>query len=283
MPRLRLMANVLQQLRRRRAYIDFITTVQHSAPREAHLALEIERLSRTWMLVDNLLGVYTVVANQMNLRTTAARFQVARLVSQEVETPPPSFFDRVWLYEALREGILSGEIRVRDVTPVEYMSSLQPLLDRTIGRLTARYAAQRRFRQRYEALAMSHRHGRVAFQLAITSRQDVETVNISFDPTTDRVIAIRPSVDEAGTTVVDELTADDAYHDEIENVLEITTGDIENYAHVISAIETAAPGFLEMLEHGSTRRPGPRPPWILLAAPYDEEELRVATGFTEGS
>jgi hypothetical protein len=128
---------------------------------------------------------------------------------------------------------------------------------------------------------MAHRHGRATFNLAFDRTQDGETTNIIIRHSTDRATVIR-SRDRSKPTLVHELTFDDAYQAETAAVLQVTTADIANYTRLVTEIEAGIPAFLAAIEHGDNRSYIGTLPYILLAAPYADEELPIAAGFVQG-
>jgi len=281
-PRFRLMSNVLVQLERRRTYTQTITTLIPTSPPEATSALELERLSRTWMLVDNLLGVYTVIAKQLNLRIPEHRINVSKQLRDEPVPPTRDYLERIWLFPTLREGITSGGIKPKDITPTDYLAKLEPLIDRTIQRLSQRYTDYRTFHQRYEPIAMAHRHGRAIFHLHVTKTDKQGTTNITIDRSTTTLTAIRSPDKPGKPTAIVELVIDTDYEEEIAAIHKTLKADIHNITVFISALEATLPTFLAVIEHRATGTIRPPLPYLLLAEPNTEEEQRIASNFLQG-
>ena len=281
-PRLRLMSRVLAELDLRSAYVQEITAIKQSAPADASTALELERLCKTWMLVDNLLGVFAVSGHQLNLQTTRGRLDVARHIDDESIPPPRAFLKRVWLYESLREQIVREAIRPRGVTRSDYLARLDGLIERSVDAISRRYVLMRGFRDRYAAIAMAHRHGRAVFQLGVDANWETP-VRITIRQSGNHLMAIRSPGKPGEPTQLCELTIDDIYFEEVSTVQGVVNADIMNYSALIGGLEAELPAFLEAVSSGRTGiTVRERIPYVLLAAPYSEDELAVANSFIQG-
>lgn len=276
-PRLRLATRILRQLERRHVYLEGITSLPHSDLPVGN-GLELERLSRAWMLVDNLLGVYAMVAYQLNARTD--RIAISQRLREEAVPPSREFLERAWLWSSLPEALSSGAVRPLGVTPEEYLRRLQPLTDRTLERLTDRYTRQRRFHEQYAPFAMAHRHGRAAFHLRVEVTEG-PPVHIKLRHDSEGITVLRRQRSERPVQV-HTLLFDQEYQDDVAAVLHNTSADIRNYSRLLAALEAGMPDFLDAIERGATGTTRGRLPYILLAAPYTADEQPIANNFTEG-
>ncbi|MDQ6891108.1 MAG: hypothetical protein M3167_00300 [Acidobacteriota bacterium] len=235
-------------------------------------ALHLELLSRTWTLVDNLFSVYEAQAQLVNILDRQARIALAAAALKRGPTPPTEYFERIWAYNMLTEALTAGAFRPQGVTVDEYRALLTPLLARSTTELQRRFQQQHAFLTTYRDIVMAYRHGRAVFPIKLT----LDGTTLHLERSTDTFTVFR------GNTVT-QLTMDDAYHEELARIRDLTARDLANLTALYDATRTMLESYLQYLEHpGDHRYEGPRP-WILFTDPTTAAEERVASAYHRGA
>lgn len=241
----------------------------------------IDALYRLHTLAENLLQIYELMAEHVDIRDEGRRKGLQSRISERTDKGRTRFQKKIWVY-TLFKHITDSEFTRRGLDPATARTTLDHLAARSVAHLDVADETLRRFHAKYEPFSVAHKHGRAVFGMEARLEETAPgTGTVSFHATT--TVATIVQADSNGSAECLSLVADDELGNDMAEAYGIIEEQVPRLYDMLRAITTAAEQALDFVEGRRTERRLETQSFHFFAAPYSDDELHFLRALQGGS
>lgn len=240
----------------------------------------VETLYRLHTLVENLLQVYELMAEKIDIRYDGQRKGLQGRIYERHDRGLARFQRKIWVY-TLFKHITDSAFARRGLNPETARAILEQLATRSIARLDVADEMLRRFHTKYEPFCVAHKHGRAVFGIEVRANAippGIGTVN--FRATTSVATVIR--ADSSGAAECLSLIVDEELASEMDEAYATVENQLPRLNAMLSAITAAAEQTLDYVEGRRSESHLETQSFHFFDEPYSVEEVEVLLALGDG-
>lgn len=240
----------------------------------------VDALSRLHTLVENLLQIYELIAEQVDIRHEGMRRSLQGRISERQVKGRTRFQQKIWIY-TLFKHVSDDAFARRGLDAQAARATIEGLAERSVAYLDAADETLRQFQSKYEPFCVAQKHGRSLFAMEVQLEESApRTGTVKFRATPDVATVIQP--DNDGDAECQSLTVDDELADDMGQVAAIVEEQVPRLAEMLGAITIATEQALDYIEGRRTDSQLQTQSFHFFAAPYSDEEVKFLQSLRAG-
>jgi hypothetical protein len=256
-----MLRSLLRSVDQRRRFVEALR-LRAGGPEDALSASRhLDVLGHAWRLADNLLSIYEVMANQIDIRFEGNRRAVQHRLEGRRHPPSGTFFDPIFGYGVFLV-LPDEELPPGPLPPEELRDTVIRLIKRSRRRLVQMYRELLRFSWKYRSMARAYEHGRGVFAFRMMMQAEPFEFQLKHDPAT--LATLRRKAD--GSERVVEFVPDADFRADCQDLLDIAANQL---AALLRRIERMEESCRYMIDQSL---PKPRLHFQFFAGPYSLDE-----------